>query len=156
MHHFVIKMCTRVHISVTKWCFMVYSSDALWDLLVGSTQHYSSFKQQYVIYFQDKRPAHTAFNSLADGRCNCYFICVIFQLLWKINILNTSRETALRWMPQDFISVWPTFVELNRTVTKYSKLYYTLCSHNCTRVLIPLHVLCTVLLAVVLVEMVNV
>ena len=32
MHHFVREMCTYVHISVTKWCIVVYFSDALWDL----------------------------------------------------------------------------------------------------------------------------
>ena len=32
MHHFVTEMCTRVHISVTKWCIVGYLPDALWDL----------------------------------------------------------------------------------------------------------------------------
>ena len=32
MHHFVTEMCTWVHISVTKWCFVGYLSDTLWAL----------------------------------------------------------------------------------------------------------------------------
>ena len=36
MHHFVTEMCACVHISVTKWCIVVYLSDALWDLWDGS------------------------------------------------------------------------------------------------------------------------
>ena len=36
MHHFVIEMCTRVHISVTKWCIVGYLPDAWWDLWDGS------------------------------------------------------------------------------------------------------------------------
>ena len=32
MHHFVTEMCTRVHISVTKWCIVGYLSGALCDL----------------------------------------------------------------------------------------------------------------------------
>ena len=32
MHHFVTEMCTRVNISVTKWCIMGYGTGALWDL----------------------------------------------------------------------------------------------------------------------------
>ena len=32
MHHVVTKMCTHVHISVTKWCTVGYRTDALWDL----------------------------------------------------------------------------------------------------------------------------
>ena len=32
MHHFVTEMCTRVHISVTKWCIVGYWTNALWDL----------------------------------------------------------------------------------------------------------------------------
>ena len=32
MHYFVVEKCTYVHISVTKWCIVVYLSDALWDL----------------------------------------------------------------------------------------------------------------------------
>ena len=35
MHHFVTEMCTHVHFSVTKWCIVVYLSDALWDLWNG-------------------------------------------------------------------------------------------------------------------------
>ena len=31
MHNFVTEMCTCVHISITKWCIMGYSSGALWD-----------------------------------------------------------------------------------------------------------------------------
>ena len=34
--HFVTEMCTRVHISATKWCITGYLSDALWDLCDGS------------------------------------------------------------------------------------------------------------------------
>ena len=30
--HFVTEMCTLVHISVTKWCSVGYSSNTLWDL----------------------------------------------------------------------------------------------------------------------------
>ena len=36
MHHFVTEMCTRVHISVTKWCIVGYLPDAWWDLWDGS------------------------------------------------------------------------------------------------------------------------
>ena len=32
VHHFVTEMCTRVHISVTKWCIVGYLSNASWDL----------------------------------------------------------------------------------------------------------------------------
>ena len=32
MHHFVTEMCTHVHISVTNWCILGYSTGALWDL----------------------------------------------------------------------------------------------------------------------------
>ena len=32
MHHFVTEMCTRVQISVTKWCIVGYLSNTLWDL----------------------------------------------------------------------------------------------------------------------------
>ena len=32
MHHFVTEMCTRVHISVTKWCIVGSGTGALWDL----------------------------------------------------------------------------------------------------------------------------
>ena len=38
MHHFVSELCTRVHISVRKWCIMGYLPDALqglWDGLIG-------------------------------------------------------------------------------------------------------------------------
>ena len=31
MHHFVMEMCTDVHISVTKWCIVGYGTGALWD-----------------------------------------------------------------------------------------------------------------------------
>ena len=36
MHHFVTEMCTRVHISVTKWCIVGYGIGALWDLCTRS------------------------------------------------------------------------------------------------------------------------
>ena len=32
MHHLVTEMCTRVHISVTTWCIVGYSTGASWDL----------------------------------------------------------------------------------------------------------------------------
>ena len=32
MRHFVTEMCTREHISLTKWCIVVYLSDAMWNL----------------------------------------------------------------------------------------------------------------------------
>ena len=32
MHHFITEICTRVHISVKRWCIVGYLSDALWDL----------------------------------------------------------------------------------------------------------------------------
>ena len=32
MHRFVTEMCTHVHISVTKWCIVGYTTGALWDL----------------------------------------------------------------------------------------------------------------------------
>ena len=32
VHHFVTRICTRVHLSVTKWCIVGYLSDTLWDL----------------------------------------------------------------------------------------------------------------------------
>ena len=32
MQHFVTEMCTRVHISVTKWCIVGYGTGALWDV----------------------------------------------------------------------------------------------------------------------------
>ena len=32
MHHFVTEMCTHVHISVTKWCIVVYGTGALLDM----------------------------------------------------------------------------------------------------------------------------
>ena len=35
MHHFVTEMCTCVHISVTKWCFVGYLPDAFWVLCDG-------------------------------------------------------------------------------------------------------------------------
>ena len=35
MHHFVTKMCTHVHISVTKRCSVGYLSGALWGLWYG-------------------------------------------------------------------------------------------------------------------------
>ena len=38
MHHFVTKMCTCVHISVTKWCIVGYGTDAFWDLWDGSIE----------------------------------------------------------------------------------------------------------------------
>ena len=36
MHHFVTEVFTCVHISATKWCIVVYSSDASWDFWDGS------------------------------------------------------------------------------------------------------------------------
>ena len=41
---------------------------------------------------------------LAPGRCNCNLNLVIFKLVPRIYILRTSREIALRWMPQDPIN----------------------------------------------------
>ena len=38
MHHFVTEMCICVHISVTKWCIMVYLCDLLRDLWDGSIE----------------------------------------------------------------------------------------------------------------------
>ena len=32
MHYFLTEMCTRVHISVTKWCIVGYGACALWDI----------------------------------------------------------------------------------------------------------------------------
>ena len=32
MHHFVTKMCTHVHISLTKWCILGCRTGAFWDL----------------------------------------------------------------------------------------------------------------------------
>ena len=44
MLHFVTKMCTCVHCSVTKWCVMGHLFDALWDLWNRSTYiTYSNF-----------------------------------------------------------------------------------------------------------------
>ena len=36
MHHFVTEMCTRVHISVTKYCIVGYGTNVFWDLWDGS------------------------------------------------------------------------------------------------------------------------
>ena len=38
IHHFVTKMCTHMHMSVTKWCIVRYGTGALWDLWIWSTQ----------------------------------------------------------------------------------------------------------------------
>ena len=35
-YHFVTEVCTRVHISVTKWCIVRYGTGAMWDLWAGS------------------------------------------------------------------------------------------------------------------------
>ena len=43
MHHFVTEICTRVHISVTKWCILGYLSNALWDLWDGSIDSWEMF-----------------------------------------------------------------------------------------------------------------
>ena len=36
MHHFVTGMCTRVHISVTKWCIVGYLFYAFWDVSMST------------------------------------------------------------------------------------------------------------------------
>ena len=36
VHHFVTEMCTRVHISVTKWCIVGYGTGEFWNLWDGS------------------------------------------------------------------------------------------------------------------------
>ena len=38
MHHFVTWMCTHVHISVAKWCIVVYEISALWGMCNRSIQ----------------------------------------------------------------------------------------------------------------------
>ena len=45
LHHFVTEMCTRVHISVTKWCIAGYLSDAPWNLLNGSYRNWEMHGQ---------------------------------------------------------------------------------------------------------------
>ena len=43
MHHFVTKICTRVHISVAKMCIVGYGTDVLRDLPSGSISTQESF-----------------------------------------------------------------------------------------------------------------
>ena len=47
MHHFVRELCTRVHISVTKWCIVGYRTGALWNLCKRS--HSTSYEDQWRI-----------------------------------------------------------------------------------------------------------
>ena len=43
MHHFVTEMCTHVHISVTQWCIVGYSTVALWDFWIRSVKFISFY-----------------------------------------------------------------------------------------------------------------
>ena len=40
MHHFITEMCTYVHISVTKWYIVGFTTGALWDLWDGSIRSF--------------------------------------------------------------------------------------------------------------------
>ena len=57
IYHFVTEMCTYVHISVTKWCIVVYLSDALWDLWDWSIGG-NKIKPRYIFLC-----SHTALNT---------------------------------------------------------------------------------------------
>ena len=56
MHPFVTEMCTSVHISVKKWCFVGYGTGALWDLcnwsIVQSVHKYETEPKIEYMYWQ--------------------------------------------------------------------------------------------------------
>ena len=54
MHHFVTEMCTRVHISVTKWYIAGYRIGALWDM---RPLHYWICEMDLLIWHFTIRPA---------------------------------------------------------------------------------------------------
>ena len=56
MHHFVTEMCTRVHISVTKWCIVGYEIGALWDWCNRSIGPWSMMMSWHENVFRIREP----------------------------------------------------------------------------------------------------
>ena len=52
VHHFVTEMCTRVYISVTKWCTVRYGTGAIWYLWVWSIDAAGSSLVLWLLHFQ--------------------------------------------------------------------------------------------------------
>ena len=46
------------------------------------------------------------FNSLVPERCGSNFTNIFFKLIWWTDILNTSCEIGLGWVPQNHIDKW--------------------------------------------------
>ena len=67
MHHFVTEMCTHVHISVTMWCTVGYSTDALSDMWIGSVR----------VCFIKHAPGFVAF-------CFVILILPVHLVIWSI------------------------------------------------------------------------
>ena len=72
MHHFVTAMCTRVHISVTKWCTVGYGTGS------GSTSSQSKIKLQKHIYFNKRYSMRIALDHglpqiMSCSNTNCFF-----------------------------------------------------------------------------------
>ena len=51
-------------------------------------------------------------NSLAPKRCGCDFISTFFKLILRIDVMNSSCEICLRWMPQNPIDDKSTLVQV--------------------------------------------
>ena len=91
MHHFVTEMCTRVHISVTKWCILGYGTDAFWDLWDGSV----------VPVWHHRFDVRLSVKHLRIIRARCatlHFVaicCILLQLC--VGRLNHYVTGPMRW-----------------------------------------------------------
>ena len=68
-------------------------------------------------------------NSFSPGRCgsNFYQCIFIFKLNLQIDIMSTSCETALRWVPQNPIDEKSTFVQVMVWCCKATSHYLSQC-----------------------------
>ena len=91
MYHFVTKMCTRVHISVTMWCLSGYGTGAFWDLWEWSNMHNFEWMkpcQTMKTAYTDLVYRYHRISNQVRGRPNIF---PIPDLRWSINLINCSK-----------------------------------------------------------------
>ena len=67
------------------------------------------------------------FNSLSPGRSECDSKNVIFNLVLLIGIFRSSRDNALRWMPQDLTDDKSTLVQVMAWCRQTTSHYLSQC-----------------------------
>ena len=98
MHHFVTEMCTRVHISVTKWWIVGYGMDAFWDLWDGSSLNTKPLMQENGLRYPQQTDSLHRYKIQEE----CFFISLTQWGLSQWHRLKSQCVKPIKKIPDEF------------------------------------------------------